>query len=61
MQDVLQNVAHYKVYSMLDLSSAYHQVELQPKYRLYRAFETNGALWQWKRIPFGLSNAVPCL
>ena len=60
MQDVVQNVARYKVYSTLDLTSAYHQVELPPQDRLYTAFEADGALWQWKRIPFGLTNAVPC-
>ena len=27
---------------------------------VYTAFEADGALWQWKRIPFGLTNAVPC-
>ena len=60
MQDVVQNVARYKVYSTLDLTSAYNQVELLPKDRLYTAFEADGTLWQWKRIPFGLTNAVPC-
>ena len=28
--------------------------------RHYRAFQANGALWQWKRISFGLINVVPC-
>ena len=60
MRDVVQNVARYKIYSTLDLTSAYHQVELPPQDRLYTAFEADGALWQWKRIPFGLTNAVPC-
>ena len=60
MRDVVQNVARYKVYSTLDLTSAYHQVELPPQNKLYTAFEADGALWQWKRIPFGLTNAVPC-
>ena len=60
MQDVVQKVAQYKFYSTLDLRSAYHQVELPPSDRVYTAFEADGALWQWKRIPFGLTNAVPC-
>ena len=60
MRDVVQNVARYKVYSTLDLTSAYHQVELPPQDRLYTVFEADGALCQWKRIPFGLTNAVPC-
>ena len=28
--------------------------------RSYTAFQADGALWQWKRVPFGLMNAVPC-
>ena len=44
MRDVIQNVARYKVYSTLDLTSAYHQVELPPQDRLYTAFEADGAL-----------------
>ena len=60
IQDVVQNVARYQIYSTLDLTSAYHQVELQPSDRPYTAFEADNALWQWKRIQFGLTNAVPC-
>ena len=44
----------------MDLTSAYHQVELPSSDRLYTAFQADGSLWQWKRIPFGLTNAVPC-
>ena len=58
-QDVVNNVAQYKIYSTLDMSSAYHQVELPTSDRMYTAFQADGSLWQWKRIPFGLSNAVP--
>ena len=60
MQDIVRRIAQYKVYSTLDLTSAYHQVELPSSDRLYTAFQTDGSLWQWKRIPFGLTNAVPC-
>ena len=59
-QDVVQNVARYQIYSTLDLTSAYHQVEFPTSDRPYTAFEADNALWQWKRIPFGLTNAVPC-
>jgi len=59
-QDVVQNVAQYNVYSTLDLKSAYHQLELPAEDRLYTAFQADGGLWQWKRIPFGLTKAVPC-
>ena len=59
MQDVVYNVAQYKIYSTLDMPSAYHQVEIPSSNRMYTAFQADGSLWQWKRIPFGLSNAVP--
>ena len=60
MQDIVRRIAQYKVYSTLDLTSAYHQVELPSSDCLYTAFQADGSLWQWKRIPFGLTNAVPC-
>jgi len=53
-------VTKYKWYSSLDLRSACHQVPLLPEERKYTAFEANGQLYQFKRILFGLKNAVPC-
>ena len=50
MQDVVQNVAQYNVYSTLDLKSAYHQFELPAEDRWYTAFQADGRLWQWKKI-----------
>jgi len=72
MQDVVQNVqsllhvdltsAYHQVElpTSDDLTSAYHQVELPTSDRLYTAFEADGALWQWKRVSFVLTNAVLC-
>ena len=59
MQDVVNNVAQYKIYSTLDMSSAYHQVEIPTSDHMYTAFQADGSFWHWKRIPFGFSNAVP--
>ena len=33
---------------------------MPPSDKIFTAFEADGALWQWRRIPFGLTNAVPC-
>ena len=41
-------------------SKRYHQVSLIPEERIYSGFEAVGQLYQFKRIPFGLKNAVPC-
>jgi len=60
MQDVVNSVVQYKKFSTLDLTSAYHQIELPPTDRIYTAFQADGSLWQWKRILFGLTNAAPC-
>jgi len=60
MQNIVSNVANYKWYSSLDLRSACHQVPLLPEERKFSAFEANGGLCQFKRIPFGLKNAVAC-
>ena len=57
---MINDVAQYKWFSSLDLRSAYHQVMLLPEERKHTAFEGNGRLYQFKRIPFGLKNAVPC-
>ena len=47
MRDVVNSDAQYRVFSTLDLTSAYHQVELPAVDRPYTAFQANGALWQW--------------
>ena len=45
MHNVVQKVAQYKVYSTLDMSSAYHQVEIPACDRMYTAFQAEGSLW----------------
>jgi len=57
INDTIRQVSQYKSFSTLDLRSAYHQVELLPGERKYTAFEANGQLYQYKRMPFGLKNA----
>ena len=60
MQSVVRNVSKYNWFSKLDLSGVYRQVPLSVEERKYTAFEAGGQLYQFKRIPFGLKNAVPC-
>jgi hypothetical protein len=54
---MVASIANFRVFSSLDLRSAYHQVSLLPQDREFTAFEACGRLFQFKRIPFGLRNS----
>ena len=47
------------MFTTVDLKSAYHQIELNPRDREFTAFQAGQELYQWRRLPFGLTNAVP--
>jgi transposase InsO family protein len=53
-------MSHFKYFSAIDLKSAYHQIPLQEDDKRFTAFEANSKLYQFRRLPFGLSNAVAC-
>ena len=44
--------------STLDLKSAYYQIPLCPADRSYTAFEADRKLYQYTRLPFGVTNGV---
>ena len=47
------------MFTTVDLKSAYHQIELNPRDREFTAFQAGQELYQWRKLPFGLTNAVP--
>jgi len=47
-----------QVFSSIDLRLAYHQVPLLAEEGHYTAFEADGQLFQYKRLPFGVTNGV---
>ena len=49
-----------KWFSTLDLKSAYYQVALATEDRAYTAFEADGKLYQYCRLPFSVTNGVLC-
>lgn len=55
---IVNQLAKYSVFSTFDLKSAYHQIAIKSSDKKYTAFEANGVLYQFKRIPFGVTNGV---
>ena len=55
---MVNNLAIYKVYSTFDLKSAYHQVPIKETDQKYTGFEANGRLYNFRRIPFGVTIGV---
>ena len=60
IDELVEKVSEYDLYSTLDLKSAYHQIPLKNEEKIYTAFEASGNLYQFKRIPFGVTNGVAC-
>lgn len=58
VESIVSKVAKFNHFSQIDLKSAYHQVPILAREKIYTAFEACGKLWQFKRIPFGVTNGV---
>ena len=58
IDDQVNEIANFKIFRTLDLKSAYHQILLLSEDKIYTAFEANGKLYQFTRIPFVSTNAV---
>ncbi|XP_068229724.1 uncharacterized protein [Palaemon carinicauda] len=55
---MVNELSTYCVFSTYDLKSAYHQVPLKESDKKYTAFEANKRLYQFCRVPFGVTNGV---
>jgi hypothetical protein len=58
IHDLVSKLAEYQIYSTLDLKSAYHQIPIREEEKAFTAFEGNGKLYQFCRVPFGVTNGV---
>lgn len=58
ISNIIRHLAQYKIFNKLDLKSAYHQCPIREEERIYTAFEADGGLYEFSRLPFGLTNSV---
>lgn len=57
IEEELTRLSGMKVFSCLDLLMGYHQVSVHKDSRKLTAFITTEGLFEFKRVPFGLSNS----
>ena len=57
IDDILDQLATYKVFSKIDLRSGYHQIRLSPESIPLTAFNTRYGHNEFTVLPFGLCNA----
>ena len=60
MEDMFEKLADAKLFSSLDFSQFYLQIPLHSDDQKFTAFYACGELYEFKRLPFGLKNAVSC-
>ncbi len=57
IDETIEAMRGNKWFSTLDLTSGYHQIPLHPDSKKFTAFSDGQNLWQFKRMPMGLSNS----
>ena len=50
----------YRVFSTIDLCSAYHQVKINNSDKPYTAFQVGNVLYPFTQVHFGVTNGVAC-
>lgn len=56
IEDLMDKLQGARRFSKLDLADGYHQMEITPKDQHKTAFATKFGLYEWKVLPFGLTN-----
>ena len=60
IDDTVNFIAQYRLFSTIDLCSAYHKVKINDSVKLYTVFQAGNALYQFTQVPFGVTNGVAC-
>ena len=59
IDEFINKIARYKVFSTVNLKSAYHQIPIHED-KPCTAFEGNKRLYHFNRVPFGVTNGPSC-
>ena len=57
IEDLFAKLAGGKLFSKLDLSQAYQQIELEEESKAYVVINTQRGLFQYQRLPYGIASA----
>ena len=57
VEDLFARLSGGKVFSKLDMNSAYLQIELDEESKRYTTINTPRGLYQYNRLPFGINSA----
>lgn len=57
IRNIFDQLAGAKYFSVFDCVNGYHQILLNPEHKHKTAFSANFSKYQFKRLPFGLSNS----
>lgn len=57
IEDMLASICKGRIFTSLDIRAGYHQIELHENDKEKTAFVVPGGLYEFNRLPFGLTNA----
>ena len=58
IDEQVNQIARYRFFSTFDLKPAYYQMLILVEDRPFTTYEANGKLYQYCRLPFGVTNGV---